>query len=186
MAIEPRLRTRKRTGLPPMPKSFACEPLESRINRYPTRPGVVCSAPSSSRPQEPPLAPCTSWNLFTRSKFSCTVVVASARLHELSGHARAVVSHSIDRAVIVVGDQHRAVLEDHEVSRAPDIIVVFNEARDERIDGFHRTVLVEGHHDDVAAELLGSIPRAVARDEDGIAVFRREHVAGVEPHAERG
>src|SRR5215472_12708498 len=57
---------------------------------------------------------------------------------ELSTDARAVVSHSIDRAVVVVGDQHRAVLEDHEVSRASDIIVVFNEARDEWIDGFHR------------------------------------------------
>src|SRR5215831_8356517 len=83
----------------------------------------------------------------------------------LLGDSRTVVSDSIDRAVEVVRDQPRAVLEDHEVSRAPDIIVVFKEARDERIDGFHRTVLVEGHHDDVAAELLGSIPRAVARDE---------------------
>src|SRR5262249_16616697 len=38
---------------------------------------------------------------------------------------------------------------------------------------------------DVAAELLGAIPRAVARDQDGVAVRRWEHVGGVEPHAER-
>jgi hypothetical protein len=37
---------------------------------------------------------------------------------KLSGHARAVVRDSIDRAVEVVGDQHRAVLEDEQVSRA--------------------------------------------------------------------
>src|SRR5205085_11545799 len=42
------------------------------------------------------------------------------------------------------------------------------------------------HGEDVAAELLRAIPRAVARDEDRVLVLRREHAAGIEPHAERG
>jgi len=29
-------------------------------------------------------------------------------------------------------------------------------------------------------------PGAVARDEDRVAIFGREHVAGIEPHAKRG
>src|SRR6516165_9938163 len=46
---------------------------------------------------------------------------------KLPADSRTVVGHSIDCAVVVVGDQHRAVLEDDKVSRAPDIIVVFKE-----------------------------------------------------------
>src|SRR5215467_9507333 len=91
---------------------------------------------------------------------------------ELSTDGRAVVGHSIDRAVVVVGDQHRAVLEDQQVSRASEIIVVFNEARDERIGGFHRTVLVERHHDDVAAEMLISDDYNGAVYRDRQAVFQ--------------
>src|SRR5262249_58808776 len=96
--------------------------------------------PRHRGPQEPPLTPCVFIIFCARSKTPSPrsqhgIVVATAKFVKLSGHARAVVRDSIDRAVVVVGDQHRAVLEDHEVSRASDIIVVFNEARDERIDG---------------------------------------------------
>jgi len=62
--------------------------------------------------------------------------------------------------------------EDQQVSWAPEIIVVFNEARDERIDRFHRTVLVERHHDDVAAEMLISDDYNGAVYRDRQAVFQ--------------
>src|SRR5258708_33688978 len=89
---------------------------------------------------------------------SCEPPLIRSSSRTLSSDARAVVSDSIDRSVEVIRDQHRSVLKDQQVSRASQIIVVFNEARDERIDRSHCAILVEGHHDDVAAELLGSIP----------------------------
>ena len=61
----------------------------------------------------------------------------------LSAGGRTVVGHSVDRAVEVVRDQHRAVLEHQYVSWTSDIIVVFDKARDERLDRFHRAILVE-------------------------------------------
>src|SRR5260370_42002524 len=57
--------------------------------------------------------------------------------------------------------------------------------RSERLHRLETAVPVELHHDDVAADLLGSVPGAVARDEDCVLVPGREHAAGIEPHAER-
>ena len=51
-------------------------------------------------------------------------------------------------------------------------------------DRFHRAVLVEVDGDDVAAELIRPVPRAVAGKEDGVLVFLREHVAGIEAQAQ--
>jgi hypothetical protein len=72
---------------------------------------------------------------------------------ELPADARAIVSDAIDGAVVVVRDQHRAVLEDEHVRRPSNIIVVLDKAGDERLHGFHRAVLVERHNGDVELDV---------------------------------
>src|ERR1700730_18292753 len=99
---------------------------------------------------------------------------------------RLAVADAVDGAVPVVGDQNRTILHLQHIDRAADIFVVFQKARDQRLDGFYTAVLVQFDDDDVAAELLGPVPRAVPRDDDRVLVALRELVAGVEPHAERG
>src|SRR5262249_24247666 len=91
------------------------------------------------------------------------------------GHARVAVAHPVDGARVVGGDEQRAVLQDQGVDRPADIVVVLQEAGQERLPGLNRAVLVELHHDDVAADLLGLVPRAVAGDEDRVAVLLGEH-----------
>src|SRR5580692_3644676 len=53
----------------------------------------------------------------------------------LPGNLLLAVGDAIDGAVPVVGDQDRSVLHLHHVDRAADVFVVFQEARDERLDG---------------------------------------------------
>ena len=106
--------------------------------------------------------------------------------NSMPGDAGGSVANAVDRPVEIVGHQQRAILEDLHVGRPSDVIVVLDEAREERLDQLHGPVLVELRHDDVAADLLAPVPGAVARDEDRVAIFGREHVAGIEPHAERG
>src|SRR5215472_17498375 len=95
------------------------------------------------------------------------------------------IGHAIDGAVVVVGNEQRSVLHDLHVDGTADVIVVLDEAGDEGLYRFDGAVLVERRHDDVAADLLGLVPGAVAGDEDRVPVFGREHVSGVEAHAER-
>src|ERR1700761_6294043 len=83
----------------------------------------------------------------------------------LRGDLRLAVAQTIDRAVPVVGDQHRPILQLHHVDRPADILVVLQEAGDDWLDILDRAVLVEVDEDDVPAELLGPIPRAVTRDD---------------------
>src|SRR4029453_10521569 len=64
-------------------------------------------------------------------------------------------------------------------------LLSLDEAGEERLDGIHGPVRVELRHDDVAAGLLGAVPGPVPGDEDGVLVLGREHIAGVEAHAER-
>src|ERR1700730_14577187 len=94
------------------------------------------------------------------------------------------VGDAIDRAVPVVGDQDRAVLHLHHVDRPADILVVFQEAGDQGLHRLHLAVLVEMDDDDVTAELLAPVPRAMARDDDRVLETLREHAAGVEAHAQ--
>ena len=103
----------------------------------------------------------------------------------LRGDLGLAVGDAIDRAVPVVGDQQRAVLQLHHVDRPADIIVVLQEAGHERLDRTSPCRPCSASRRDVAAELLGPVPRAVPRHEDRILVGLREHVAGVEPHAQR-
>src|SRR5262245_41045142 len=110
---------------------------------------------------------------------------ARCRRRSASRHAAAVVADAVVPAGIVVGDQQRTVLHDFDVDRTPDIGVVLQEAGQERLPGFHAAVGVELRHDDVAADLGGLVPGAVARDEDRVAIRGREHAAGIEAHPER-
>src|SRR6266446_6395003 len=98
----------------------------------------------------------------------------------------AAVSDPIDCAVEVIGNQHRPIFDELYVGRAPNIVVVLDEASDERLDRLHCTVFAEVGHNNIPADLLSSIPGAVTRDEDRVAILRREHIPGVEPHPERG
>src|SRR5262249_59314689 len=59
------------------------------------------------------------------------------------------------------------------------------EAGDDRPDLLDRAVRVEPGHDDIAADFPAFVPRAVADNEDCVAIFLRERFSGVEPHAER-
>src|ERR1700738_2407644 len=104
----------------------------------------------------------------------------------MPGDAGGSVTNAVDHPVSSVGHQQRAILEDLHVGRPADVIVVLDEPREERLDRLHGPVLVELWHHDVAADLLAPVPGAVARDEDRVAIFGREHVVGIEPHAERG
>src|SRR2546426_2158689 len=103
----------------------------------------------------------------------------------LAGDARAAITDAIDRAVKVVGQEQRPVRHHLKVHRAGDVIVVLDEPGDERLDRLHAPVLVEINGDNVAADLVGPVPRSVAGDEDRVLVLLREHVAGVEAQAER-
>src|SRR5438105_13596541 len=74
-----------------------------------------------------------------------------------------------DRTVVVVRDQHRAVLQEQHVVGTADVVVVWpEEAREEHFRALHGTIRVEEHGEDVAAELLRAIPRAVPRAEDRV------------------
>src|SRR5262249_4484658 len=98
----------------------------------------------------------------------------------------AVVADAVNRAGVIVRHQQRAVLEHLHVYRAADIVVVLQEAGHERLPGFHAAIGVELHGNDIAAELGGLVPRAVAGDEDRVAIGSRKHLASVKAHAERG
>jgi len=82
---------------------------------------------------------------------------------------------AIDRAVVT--DQQRSVLHDRNIGGTADIFVILDEARDERLDRFHRAVLVELGDNNIAADLLRAVPRAVARDENLVLVLLRKHAA---------
>src|ERR1700733_12885568 len=104
----------------------------------------------------------------------------------LRGDFLLAVADAPDGAVPVVGDEDRAVLQLHDVDRTPDILVVLQEAGEQRFDVFDCAVLVEMSDSNVTAELDGPIPRTMTRDDDLVLVGSREHFAGIETHAERG
>src|SRR6202000_2233764 len=85
---------------------------------------------------------------------------------------RLAVAQAIDGAVPVIRDEHRTVLHLHHVNRTANILVVLEEAGDDRLDVLDRAVLVQMGDDDVTTELVGAIPRTVTRD-DGLVLEAR-------------
>ena len=71
----------------------------------------------------------------------------------MAGNARVAVAHPIDRAVIVIGNQHRAILEGQHVDRTSDVVVVLDEPGDERIERLNAAVAIELRNHDIAADL---------------------------------
>jgi hypothetical protein len=89
-------------------------------------------------------------------------------------------------AILVLGDEERAVLRDEHVDGGALGILAVSAllpAADDihRLAGARHTLLVDGHEHEAMAVL--SI--AVERDDELVLVRRREHAAGVERHAER-
>src|SRR5437667_4848862 len=61
--------------------------------------------------------------------------------------------HSIDGAVVIVGDQHRAVLHGKQVDRPPNIVVVLDETGDERLHRPEAAIAIQLDDHDVATDL---------------------------------
>src|SRR6476620_11653602 len=104
----------------------------------------------------------------------------------LPRHLLLAVGDAIDRAVPVVGYEQRTILQLQHIDRAADILVVFHEAGEERLQRLHRAILVELCDHEVAANFFRPVPRAVPGDDGHVLVAFREHAAGVEAHAKRG
>src|SRR5580692_3443235 len=95
------------------------------------------------------------------------------------------VGDAVNRAVIVVRNEQRAVLHRLHVDRPADVLVVLQETSHERFLHSHRAVLVEVDDVNVAADLVGLVRGAVPRQKDRVAILRREHSPGIEAHAQR-
>src|SRR5215470_3216163 len=96
------------------------------------------------------------------------------------------VADPIDRTGPVVGDEDRAVLGKHDIRRTAEIaLVTLDPAGGEDLLLGILAVRPDDHALDARALVLVAIPRAVLGDEDIVLVVGREHVAGVELHAER-
>src|SRR6266550_1028091 len=74
-----------------------------------------------------------------------------------TGGSLRTVAHSVDRAVVVVRDEQRAVLHDQHVNRPPDIVVVLEEASHERLHRSEGAVRFELHQHKVTADLGAGI-----------------------------
>src|SRR5882672_6444278 len=116
----------------------------------------------------------------------CFAALAMTMRLLLARYLLLAVGDAIDGAVPVVGDQERAILHWQHIDRAADILVVFEEAGDERLHRLHRAVLVQFDDNDVTANLLRPVPGAVPRHDDRVLVGLREHAVGVEAHAQCG
>src|SRR5207248_7900336 len=56
---------------------------------------------------------------------------------------------------------------------------------DKLLDRFDRAVGVQPGDNDIAAELLAAVPRAMPGDQGLVLILLREHLRGVEAHPER-
>jgi hypothetical protein len=109
----------------------------------------------------------------------------SIEIRRCAARRRIIFVQQIDRAVIIVGDQHRAVRHVHDVDRPADVVVVLQEAGNERFLRFHSAVLVEIDDVDVTAKFVGLVPGAMPGDEDRVVILRRERASRIEAHAKR-
>src|SRR5262252_1353411 len=99
-----------------------------------------------------------------------------------TGRPLGAVAHPVDRAVVVVGDQQRAVLHHQHIDRPSDIIVVLEEAGNERLHRPEGAVRLELHQYKITSDLGAAVPGAMAREDDLVAVGGREGCTRVEAH----
>src|SRR6185436_4259077 len=110
---------------------------------------------------------------------------AGNRVRKISGRTSstrgnlgaAAIRHAVNGAGVIVRHQQRTVFHDLHVDGSADIGVVLQKAGEERLPRFNAAVLVQISNDDVAADFLGAVPGTVTRDESGIAVLGRKHLA---------
>src|SRR6185437_9266517 len=96
------------------------------------------------------------------------------------------VADAIDRAGPVVGDEDRTILVQDDVGRTAEIaLVTLDPAGSEHVLLDVLAVSIRGHADNAATLVLVAVPGAVFGDQDRVLVLGREHVAGIELHAER-
>src|SRR5262249_16154898 len=86
------------------------------------------------------------------------------------GRPLGAVAQPVDCAVVVVGDQQRAVLHDQHIGRPTDIVVVLEETGNERLHRPEGAVRLELHQYKITSDLGAAVPGAVARDDDLVAV----------------
>src|SRR5258705_1245171 len=93
---------------------------------------------------------------------------------------------AVDRAGLVVGDEHRAILGENDVGRTAEIILVA--LKPARCEDFLLGILAVGIDDhalDPRTLIFVPVPGPVFGDEDVVLVLGGELVAGIELHAER-
>src|SRR5437763_13466097 len=96
------------------------------------------------------------------------------------------VADAIDRARVVVRDEHRAVLHLRRVDRpAPDLLAL-QPALHEGLVLADLAVARERHHHHAVADLLAPVPGAALGQENTVLVLGREPRARVEHHAVAG
>src|SRR5882757_9127 len=96
------------------------------------------------------------------------------------------VADAVDRAGPVVGDEHRAVLGEHDVGRTAEIaLIAFEPAGGKDLLLGVLAVGTDDHALDACALVLVPVPGAMLGDEDVVLVLGGELVAGIELHAER-
>src|SRR6266568_237900 len=102
------------------------------------------------------------------------------------GRLRVAVADAVDRAVGLVGDQQRTVLDREHIGWPAVVLVLLlvEKPGHERLDLGLAAGRLGDHH--VIAELLLPVPGAVPRDEGDVLVLLGEHVAGVELDAKPG
>src|SRR5438552_13887480 len=108
------------------------------------------------------------------------------RKRSFPGDGPASAADTIDGTVEIIGYEQRPVFHGKDVHRTSNVVVVLNEAGNER---FHRpecTIAIQFDGHDVATDLHTAVPGSVPREEDHVAIFISKSVAGVELQAKRG
>src|SRR5215470_3037753 len=100
---------------------------------------------------------------------------------------RCLARNVVDRAILLVGHQHRTVrhLEDIGWPAIELVLCRIEKTGHERLDR-GGAVRLRPRHDNVVSEFLLPVPRTAPGDEGNVAIGLREHGAGVELDAETG
>src|SRR5215831_7294653 len=102
------------------------------------------------------------------------------------GDAPAGAANTVNGAIEIIGDEQRAVRHGKDIHRSPNVVVVLDEAGNER---FHRSecaIAVQLDDHDIAADLHSAVPGSMPREEHHVAILVAESVAGVKLQPKRG